>query len=229
MTEQLLKLVLAFVAGTAFLSVAYSNWREARMRKQRRAGFLDLVQQLFDGGLKAIKPDGFPRISGSYRNHTFDIQVVTDSLNLRKLPAMWLLVTLPEAMPVGGTFDMMMRPRGIEPFSKFAGLPIQLEQEQHFPHDCAIRTDAPLALPPSNLIARHLGLFNDPRAKELVISPQGLRVVWLAEEAHRGRYLIFRDGEMARQPLDPKEVRPLFDYLLKLRDDIVASGGKTAA
>ena len=52
-------------------------------------------------------------------------------------------------------------------------------------------------------MAAQAALFADPLVKELVISPKGLRLVILAEEADRGRYLLFRDAEMGRMPLDP--------------------------
>ncbi len=169
-----------------------------------------------------MKPDGFPRISGTYCGHTFDLQAVPDALNIRKLPALWLLVTLPEPLPLTGTFDLMMRPRGVEPFSKFASLPVQITPDAAFPHDCAIRTDAPEALPPLEVLRRQAGIFQDQRAKELVISPKGVRVVWLAEEAHRGKYLIFRDSEMGLTPFPAQDVKPLMDYLIALKTDILS-------
>jgi hypothetical protein len=53
--------------------------------------------------------------------------------------------------------------------------------------------------------------------KEAVLSPKGLRLTWLCEEAHRGRYLIFRDAEMGLAPLAPETLQPLLDALLSLR------------
>jgi hypothetical protein len=220
-TEIFVKSAVAAAAGVLFLWALYRHWQDGRVRSARRAAFLDDVQGLFEGGLKAMKPDGFPRISGTYRGHTFDLQVVPDTLNIRKLPALWLLVTLPEPLPVKGTFDMMMRPRGVEAFSKFAALPTQIIPDDIFPHDCAIRTDAPLSLPSRDLMKRHLPLFENQLAKELVIAPTGLRVVWLAEEGHRGKYLLYRDSEMGLSPFDPAKLRPLMDYLIALKADIL--------
>jgi hypothetical protein len=220
-THILLALAAA-IAGTGFLYALVASLREGRLRAARRAAVLDDVQSLFSGGLRKLNADGFPRISGTYRGHTFDIQLVPDTLNVRKLPSLWLLVSLPEPMPVGATFDIMMRPRGVETFSKFSQLPVQMAPDPAFPHDCAIRTDAPELLPPRQLLLKHTAILDDPRAKELLISPKGLRIVWLAEEANRGRYLLFRDSEMGLTPLPSGEARPLLDYLLDLREDLVA-------
>ena len=229
MLENLTMIAMAAVAGTALLFAVYRHWQESSVRQARRAAFLSDAQELFEGGLKAIKPDGFPRISGTYDGHTFDLQAVPDTLNMRKLPALWLLVTLPEPLPVRGTFDMMMRPRGVEPFSKHSELPVQITPDSAFPHDCAIRTDAPMDLPSRDVLLAHLDLFNDPRAKELVISPRGLRIVWLAEEAHRGKYLLFRDSEVGLQPFPAREVKMLLDKLIAMQADLVAAQRNSAA
>lgn len=214
--------LLAALAGTGFLYALWRNAGQSKARGARRAAFLDDVQTLFSHGLKKLNPDGFPRISGDYQGVTFDIQAVPDALNIRKLPTLWLLVSLPEPLPLRATFDLMMRPRGVEMFSRHADLPIQMEPDAAFPHDCTIRTDHPAGLPPRELLLKHLSMLEDPRAKELLISPKGLRIVWLAEEANRGRYLIFRDSEMGLDPFPAADMKPLLDDLLALRADILA-------
>jgi hypothetical protein len=95
------------------------------------------------------------------------------------------------------------------------------------PADCTVRTDAPDALPPRETVLKHARILEDPLAKELVISPRGLRLVWLAEEAHRGRYLIFRDAEMGLAPFKAALLKPLLDHLLALRQDLLAAMPET--
>lgn len=221
-TTNLFLALLAAIAGTGFLFALTRTIRDTRQRAARRAAFLDDVQTLFSGGLKKLNPDGFPRISGTYRGLTFDIQAVPDTLNVRKLPSLWLLVSLPGPLPVRATFDLMMRPRGVELFSKHAELPVQMAPDPAFPTDCSVRTDAPDLLPPRQLLLKHSAILEDPLAKELVISPRGLRIVWLTEEANRGRYLLFRDSEMGLEPFPAAHVKPLLDYLIALREDLLA-------
>jgi hypothetical protein len=227
--DNFVQILLAALSGTALLFLLHRKWQESRARASRRAAFLDDAQRLFDGGLKAIRADGFPRISGTYHGRIFDLQAVPDTLNVRKLPTLWLLVTLAEPTPAKSTFDMMMRPRGVEFFSRHSRLPVQIAADPLFPHDCTIRTDDASRLPPRDVLARHLPFFDDPRAKELVIAPRGLRVVWLAEEAHRGRYLIFRDSEMGLTPFPAAELQPILDYLIALQADLGAAERDNAA
>lgn len=214
----------AVVVGLG-LTLALLIWQSraaGQSRKLARAGYFDACKALFSDGLKAIAPTGFARISGRHAGQTFDLQAVPDTLTFRKLPALWILVTLPVPLPVAATFDLMIRPSGVEPFSNFATLPEQVAAPAGFPADCMIRTDDAERMPDADLLRRHLGLFADPRVKELVISPKGLRLVWLAEEANRGRYLVFRDAEMGLLPLPVAALQPIVAALLALQADILA-------
>lgn len=220
------RLVLGLLLITLGVAAGVQLWRTRAAgvaRRAARAGFLDECQGLFRSGLKAVAATGFPRVSGEYRGHGFDVQVVPDTLSFRKLPTLWLLVTLPEAMPVRGRFDLMMRPMGMESFSTHAGLAEQIAVPAGFPDGCVIRTDDAGGLPDAAVLRRHLdGLAASGRFKELVVAPKGLRIVWLAEEADRGGYLLYRDAEMGARALDPEVLRPLMDAALDLLADLSA-------
>jgi hypothetical protein len=153
----------------------------------------------------------------------FDIQVVPDSLSLRKLPCLWLLVTVAERLPVAGTFDAMMRATGQETFSNFGTLPDQIALPAGFPEHCTIRTDASANPALTATIARYMATQDPARLKEVLVTPTGTRVVWLAEEADRGRYLLFRDAEMGGTPLVPAILQPLMDGLCGLWADIMVA------
>ena len=161
-------------------------------------------------------------MTGRRAGLAFDLQAIPDTLTFRKLPALWLLVTLPEALPVTATLDLLARPSGNEPFTRFTTLTQSLPTPPGLPKDVAIRSDAASGAAPEALVAAHADLYGDPAIKELVISPKGLRIVLLAEEADRGRYLIFREAEMGMTPLAPDRLLPLLDRLAALREDVLA-------
>ena len=208
-------LVIAIGVGIALRLRAQSAKRFAA-----RGQYFAAVKPLFDAPIVALAPTGFPRLSGRYHGTLFDLQVVPDTLTYRKLPALWLLVTLAEPTPARATLDVMLRPRGVEPFSNFRNLAVQIATPPGFPEDCAVRSDAPEAAPPADFVLAHLKRLNADLLKELVISPKGLRLVWLAEEADRTRYLAFRDAEMGKTPLPSARLEPLLAALLALRDDL---------
>jgi hypothetical protein len=203
------------------LWLAFRLIRETRERAAARAAYFDAVKPLFSGGETRLQPTGFPRMTGHRHGLAFDLQAVPDTLTFRKLPALWVLITLPESLPLDATLDLLARPSGNEPFTRFAGLPQSLPTPPNLPKDIAIRSDDAGRIPPPDLIARHSGLFQDERVKELVLSPKGLRIVILAEEADRGRYLIFREAEMGRTPLTPSRLEPLLDSLAAIREDVL--------
>lgn len=216
----LLPLGLALAALGLWL--AHRLIRESQARSIARAGYFSAVKPLFDAGETRPQPTGFPRMTGRRAGLAFDLQAIPDTLTFRKLPALWVLVTLPEPLPLAATLDLIARPSGNEPFTRFASLPQTLPTPAGLPKEIAIRCDDASRLPPPDLIARHATLFADPHVKELVLSPKGLRIVILAEEADRGRYLIFRDAEMGRSPLAPARLLPLLDRLAAIREDVLA-------
>lgn len=191
-------------------------------RNAARAGYLDACLPLFDGPVRGVADSGFARVSGKYRGQMFDLQVVPDSLNLRKLPCLWLLVSLVEPLPLAGRFDVMLRATGTESFSKFGELPDQIAVPDGFPEGCSIRTDTPGALPGAAIIGRYMAGLDAGRLKEVVVAGAGVRVVWLAEEADRGRYLLFRDAEMGAVALEPGVLQPLMDGLCGLWAEVCA-------
>lgn len=216
----LIPLSIALAALGVWL--AYRLVQESRARAQSRASYFSAVKPLFEGGETRIQPTGFPRMTGRRNGLGFDLQAVPDTLTFRKLPALWVLVTLPEPLPLHATLDLMARPSGNEPFTRFADLAQSLPTPPDLPKEIAIRSDDAARIPRPDLVARHADLFQDARVKELVLSPKGLRIVILAEEADRSRYLIFREAEMGRAPLPPARLEPLLDRLAAIREDVLA-------
>ena len=212
---------LAAALAFTLLWLAWKTLQATAARKTTRAAYFNDISAIFDSVTTRIEPTGLPRMAGKLGPYAFDIQSVQDSLTFRKLPALWVMLTLPAPMPVKATLDIMARPTGQEPFSHFARLPQSLPAPAPLSDDIAIRSDNAAEVPPLAAIAPHLALFADPKVKELVISPKGLRLVILAEEAERGRYLIFREAELGKTPLERKHLIPLIDALLALRQSLI--------
>ena len=172
-----------------------------------------------------IEPSGFARMSGVRDGLRYDLQAIPDSLSYRKLPALWVMLTLTEPTPLRTTLDVMIRPTLREPFSNFRQRPDEVALPPGFPADCALRCDDADVLPPIALLARYGFVFADPAVKELVMSPKGLRIVILAEEADRSGYLLFRDAEMGQTPFPAHRLTPLLAGLQELRQDILQTIG----
>lgn len=215
--------ILALILGGGLVILALRLFHATRARRAEREGYFARIAPLMTELRQAVMPTGFARISGQIGGHLTDLKLIPDTLTWRKLPVLWLLVTQPGALPVAQRITLMARPRGIEPFSDFDRLPHQTILPQDFPYDASLRSETPLSPDDAALLARHLHLFDDPRIKELIIAPEGLRLTWFADEAERSRYLLFREAEMGRVPLAPEALAPLLDALSALRADILTA------
>ncbi len=211
--------------GTAAASgaMAVRTGRAVRARRSMRAAYLDACLPVLDDGRVRLTPAGLPRMSGTCRGHAVDVQAVADTLSYRKLPALWLIVTMPGPMPLRAVTDLMLRPRGTETFSHHMSLPHQIAAPAGLPADCALRTDDPGHVVAAAPIARALDRLGTDRTKEIILSPKGLRIVWLAEEADRARYLLFRDAEMCAVPVAAAVLSDILGAMCGLRDEIVSA------
>jgi hypothetical protein len=206
-----------------FIATARRLWREAARGRVNRAAYLSPLLPLLADPRMRLEPSGFPRLSGRFVGRAVDVQAVPDALAFRKLPALWLLVTLTEPQPLAGETRIMVRPSGLEPFSTFARLPAETAPPPGFPPHCVVRTTARDHLPPAYIMAALAPLLEDPALKEIVLSPAGLRLVRLAEEAPKGAYLLFRESDLGRSPVSAAVVQPMLDTLHELAQELAGA------
>ena len=213
--------VVAIVGLGARLVYVFRRTQE-RKKAATEVLFADALKIVEEPAFEQRDAHGFPRLSGRYRDFPVQIQPVVDTLAIRRLPALWLLVTLQDRLPLKARFDMMMRPAGPTTFSNFDHLPHTLQHPDGFPEHAVIRTDDADEVLPASLVKPHLALFFGSEAKELLITENGLRIVWLLAEAERARYGIFRQAEFGSPEIDQTVLRDILDRLLAIRKDILA-------
>lgn len=194
--------------------------RGTRARRAARAGYLDALRPFLGAPRARVEPSGFPRLAGLYEGHAVEFQALPDALTFRKLPALWLMATLTEPQPLAGETRLMLRPTGLEPFSTFGTLPIEMSAPPGLPEHLVMRATTPDAPPPAAFLLGLARLFEDPALKEIVLSPRGLRLTRLAEEAPRGAYLLFREAELGREPARAPMGRAMLDTLLTMSEDL---------
>ena len=209
-------IVLALVLHLAWLARASRNRAKAALAAEVasiRTAIADAVD-ISDGTV------GVVTWVGSWNERHVQVRTIFDTLATRKLPARWLSVSVTEPVAVPATFDMMMRPGSPTTFSNFDHLQHTLPKAPGFPAEAVLRTDLRAARFPQNLIASHLEIFAEGRAKELLITPNGVRIVWLLAEAERARYGVFRQAAFGGATLDPALIERLLTSASGLRDAI---------
>ena len=206
--------VLAFL-----LARQYGDARSRRKAAPQRF-FAAASEVLQSTAISAGETAGTYLMTGQYRGHAVQVKALVDTLAVRKLPSLWLMVTIPEPLPLTATFDLMMRPAGPATFSNFDHLPVTVERPPEFPEQAVIRTDDPAHLLPTHVVAPHLDPFFGRQAKELLITPKGIRMVLLLAEGDRARYGVFRQAEFGEVILEKAMLTDILERLLALRASI---------
>lgn len=215
--------MLATASGLA--GVAWLTW--LWHREQRRGG--DQRDRLFDrcGGLLAAdsverrRPD-YPVLRGRWRGRTVELRPITDTITARKLPVLWLQVSLLAPTGAGSVLDALLRPLGGEFWSPASELETRLRVPLGLPATLQLRGDHPAAADLLLALQAQAAFLKRPDAKEILVTPKGVRLVVLLAEGERAAYLLLRQARFAVDELDPALVRVLLDHAFALHQDVVA-------
>ena len=223
----------ALLAGAIVLAITlHLTWLARRSRNRALAALA-----ADEAGIRTVIADatdvsdgtaGVITWEGSWNGQRVQLRTIVDTLATRKLPARWLSVSITEKVAVPATFDMMMRPGSPTTFSNFDHLQHTLPKAPGFPAEAVLRTDRRGTRFPQGTIAEHLEPFSEGRAKELLITPNGVRIVWLLAEAERARYGVFRQAAFGDAQIDPALIERLLTSLSALRDAINKSERQAA-
>jgi hypothetical protein len=203
--------------------------RSHAARAREVAGFFARCGGILDHDrIESLAAVGYPRLCGRFGELPAQVQPVVDTLAVRRLPVLWLLVTLQGALPVKAKLDLMMRPAGPTTFSNFDLLPVTLDRPVGFPDQAVLRTDDVRQVLSPEVLRPHMDMFADPCAKELLISPNGVRIVWMLAEGDRVRYGLLRQADFHGIDLDPDLLRMLLGKLMAVRQSVL-DGRRAAA
>ena len=132
--------------------------------------------------------------------------------------------TVYAAIPFGGGLDYLARPLGVEFYSPTDCFTVRLPVPEAWPAHAVLQTDNPADMPPLDVIEPHMALFQDQRAKELLVTPKGVRLVYQAAQAEQGPYQTLRLVRFPLEPLDPDLARALMDAAVGLVHDLRDAG-----
>ena len=214
-----------FIATMAAAILAYfiamrMKAKAARQRQIPTQLFSDVKSFFNDAEITAGESLGSHVLTGLYDGHQFELKTITDTLNTRKLPSLWLMITLKAPIPINYKLDMMLRPAGPSTFSNFDFLPVILKTPTGFPEQAVLRSDEEQAPFDLNLLRPTLAFFKNPRAKELLATPNGLRFVEQLDEADRARYLVVREARFENTVINAKNILHSIELLLALKNDL---------
>jgi hypothetical protein len=210
------------VAAAGLIALTWLYRRDRERYRRLRGGFFAASLDLFEQ-YRVVQDDvDFPVLTGRYRGHEVRLEPIVDHLTMRKLPSLWLQVSLIAPVPYQGIFDLLIRPRGTEFYSPSIDLAHEMRLPPGWPSDAALRSDDPARMPPLAVMAQHRYLFEDQRLKEMLVTPKGVRLVYQVQQAERARYAVLRQIEFLDHTLPPGLARRLLEATIAIRASLVA-------
>ncbi len=217
------------LAVGSIAAVTYVGMRDHRAAKAARRGVLDHCFPALDAAQLSHAADGFPRLAGRHHGRAVRVDLICDTMTIRRLPQLWMSTTLIDANADLPGFAVLVRPAGTEFYSLTSRFTHRLETPVGFPDEVLIRGDAeaePLLHELREIIA---GVLADPRVKEVAVTPRGLRIVRQAGEGKRGDHLLLRQSVFENASVPRRDLSTVLDQLQAVRAITGAYGRARAA
>lgn len=193
-------------AGVAGLVGAW--WWQRRAQRgyaARRAAIFDEARGLL-GGVDVVHPGSdYPLLRGEYEGHHVLLQPLLDHVGYRKVPSLWLVITVDRPGIVDGSVDILFRPANIEFYSSIERLPERIHLGPDWPPHHMARVGPAGWQPPLGAMREALGpAIGEPDLKELLLTPRGLRLVVRVCDVERSHYMVLRSmlPQVDRIPAD---------------------------
>lgn len=214
-----MSLSLAFaIIGLAVLVVIAVRGHRKEIASRRI--LLDRCTSVLTNARITHAGDGFPKLEGYSGGRFVRLELIPDSMTIRRLPQLWLKLTRLEPRPSSPEFSVLVRPSGTEFYSLTSEHSVVLAPPPGLVHEMIAkgnREEAQSALEGISSVLRRL--FAEPRIKEIAVTRKGLRLIWQAAEGHRGEHLLFRQCRFENASVDPAVLRRLLSDL----DDLGSS------
>jgi hypothetical protein len=204
--------------------------REHRLVRAARHSLLDRCASVVEGVEIRHGGDGFPSLVGSRRGRRVHVELIPDTMVLRRLPQLWVSVTLLDRVSDVPSLAVLVRPAGYEFYSLTGGLTYPLDPPAALPQEVLVRgSDARAEQLLRQLMPHFAASLADPRVKEIAVTGKGLRMIWQAGEGRRGEHLLLRQAVFDDADVQASDLARLLEALDVLRSAIDARTQKQAA
>lgn len=183
--------------------------RDQRKLATQRRHLLDGVANILDNSRIRLARDGFPILDGNLSDgRRLRIELIADTLVCRRLPQLWLKLTLTEHSPRDRpSIGALSRPTGAEFYSLVHDLPEWVPPPQT-DASILVRSDGTAT---AAEIERSGSIFSallrNPAVKEAVITAKGVRLIRQVAEGDRGAHLLLRQVRFPVEAISPDLLR----------------------
>jgi hypothetical protein len=210
---------IAVVVGLAAIQTRHRR----RVGRERRA-VLAPVEGLVTEVTVTQDGIGYPSLRGRWNGHWVKLELVVDTLAMRQLPTLWMLVSVLRPLPVRTPIDITLRPRSSDIVSAGTAFAYEHAPPPGWPEDLRVTTPEP-ALPPLEVLDESVELLEQPTTKGLLIAPGGVRIVHALASGAVGQYRVVRRPKFAFA-VEPERVAALLQAADAVGDRVEDVGSR---
>lgn len=200
------------VVGAVVLAIVQLH-HVARIRSERGRLFED-CSDLLDGARVSPRGLDFPLLEGRRAGHPVRIEPVVDTLSMRTLPVLWLVVSVAGPRVATGRLSVLARACGTEFYARHNEASSTVHLGPAWPAELAVRADNPDAATRQGDLLHDIQLvMTDERVKQVVAGPTSARVVWRCATADSGTYRVTRRVDLTRARVDAEALAAVLDSI----------------
>lgn len=178
----------AFAAVVAAIAL-----RDHRAARRQRDSMLDACASVVEAARIDRGADGFPQLAGRWKGREVRVALIADTMTIRRLPQIWLSVTLLDTDAGRPGLAALVRPSGADFYSLTERFTERFETPPDFPGEIWIRGSSRAAQRLLDKAAPVMAdVFSDARVKEIAATDRGFRIIRQAAEGRRGPHLLLR-------------------------------------
>ena len=219
-----LLLALLLVAGVVVLALVQRH-HVARVGSDRGRLFEDCLGVLDDARVIS-RGLNFPLFTGRRGGRPVRLEPVIDTLSMRTLPVLWLVVTVAGPRVGTGRLSVLARACGTEFYARHDEASDTVLMGPAWPGDLSVRADSPeTARQQPGLLEDIRQLMTDERVKQVVVSPESARVVWRCATADSATYRATRRVDLTGARADAPALAKVLDAM----EELLGKRGAVAA
>lgn len=206
----------ASAAGTA--AVTWLAHRERQTIRSSRRLILDPVVSLFDNPHVTADGAGIPKLEGRYCGLDLKLDLIPDTMTIKRLPQLWLSVTAIQPMPIADAgIAILIRPSGADFYSLTEKMSERFDPPPSLPWEILVRGEtASSAATLAAITPDAARILADPKVKEIAATKRGVRIVTQIAEGKRGQHLLLRQCDFEGAELFPERLDALVADLQRM-------------
>jgi hypothetical protein len=201
----MIELLTLPIIGAAGLAV---YWR-GQTAASGRAAMLRSCVSLLTEAVHGKDGTGYGTLEGRFAGVPVAVRLIPEAVAFRRLPQLWLSVSVHRPTGFAGTVDILRRVAGAEFYAPATDLPVRYAVPPTWPGETLVRGSPGAESIVADAASPVAEILTEPRVKEILLTPRGVRIVSQVCEGDRGAYLLLRESRFSLVSVDPDSLRSL--------------------